>query len=130
MKEVTAAVIFKNGKVLITRRSPSEKMVGYWEFPGGKVEKGETPQECLVRELREELNLITKADDIVYKSEYVYDHGSFRILAISTEILSGDIQLSVHDEYAWVLLNELVDYQLLPADRPIAEYLKNTYVAK
>lgn len=52
MKDVTAALLFKNGKLLVARRGPEEKLAGMWEFPGGKVEAGETPEECLVREMQ------------------------------------------------------------------------------
>lgn len=57
MKDVTAAIIIENNKVLLTRRAPGEKHAGWWEFPGGKVEPGEPPENCLRRELREELEI-------------------------------------------------------------------------
>ncbi|MHB1654630.1 MAG: (deoxy)nucleoside triphosphate pyrophosphohydrolase [Desulfitobacteriaceae bacterium] len=60
MKEVTAAIILKNNKVLIAQRAPDDKLAGKWEFPGGKIEPGETPQECLKREIREELDESSK----------------------------------------------------------------------
>jgi 8-oxo-dGTP pyrophosphatase MutT (NUDIX family) len=59
MQNVTAAVIYNNGKVLLTRRAPGEKHAGWWEFPGGKIEEGETPEQCLARELTEELGIET-----------------------------------------------------------------------
>ena len=65
MKQVTAAIIIQNGNVLLTRRSPGESLPGYWEFPGGKIEDGETPQVCLERELKEELCITTKAGQII-----------------------------------------------------------------
>jgi 8-oxo-dGTP diphosphatase len=123
MNDVTAAVIFDGERVLITRRSAGEKLAGLWEFPGGKVRDGETPQECLERELLEELGLTVRAGEIVAESEYRYEHGAFRILAMPTRILRGKIRLTVHDRFEWVPLADLLRYRLAPADIPIAEKL-------
>ncbi|GAB6157839.1 hypothetical protein JCM39194_10390 [Desulfotomaculum varum] len=57
MKEVTAAIIINDGKVLIAKRAENQKLAGKWEFPGGKIESGETPEECLIREINEELGI-------------------------------------------------------------------------
>ena len=72
MKQVTAAIIIRDGKVLLTRRKQGESLAGFWEFPGGKIEKGETPQECLERELKEELGLNTCAGDLLTECVYHY----------------------------------------------------------
>ena len=74
---VTAGVIINENKVLIARRSPAEKVAGGWEFPGGKLEQGETKQECLVRELKEELATDVELRDIC--QEVFYDSGSFTV---------------------------------------------------
>jgi 8-oxo-dGTP diphosphatase len=70
MKTVTAAINIRDQKVLLTRRGKSEKLAGYWEFPGGKVEDGETLQECLERELLEELGVAAVIGEVMAKSEY------------------------------------------------------------
>jgi len=121
MKEVTAAVIMQDGKVLLTRRAKDETMAGYWEFPGGKMEAGESPQACLERELHEELGIVARAGSLVIQSEYHYGQGAIRLLALSAEILDGRISLSVHDRMAWVLPDQLTTYKLSPADIPVAE---------
>ena len=121
MKLVTAAVIIKEDKVLITRRGANEKLSGYWEFPGGKVENGETPQECLERELLEELGIKSKAGEIIADSEYHYSHGSFRLLAIMTRVENNNFSISVHDKVEWVPIASLLQYKLAPADIPIAK---------
>lgn len=121
MKQVTAAIIILNGKVLITRRKEGESLFGYWEFPGGKVEDGESLQECLERELMEELGIKTKAGRVFAESEYHYDHGSFNLVALHAEILEGDITLSVHDKFEWVPFADLLKFKLAPADIPIAQ---------
>lgn len=127
MKQVTAAIIIKEQKVLLTRRAPSEKLAGMWEFPGGKVEENESLQECVVREIYEELCLNVNANDVIARSIYSYAHGMFEIIAIDTTILNGEIQLSVHDKADWVPFNELLSYNLLPADIPIAKSIIKFY---
>jgi 8-oxo-dGTP diphosphatase len=123
MREVTAAIILDGDKVLMTRRGPGEKLAGCWEFPGGKIRDGESPQECLRRELQEELGLTTAVHEVVAVSEHEYGHGSFRIIALSTQVLDGTIELTVHDRAEWVPINELQARQLAPADIPIAAKL-------
>ena len=120
LKKVSAAVVIENQKVLLTRRNPNDNLAGYWEFPGGKVENGETPQECLVRELKEELGVLSTAENIFCESIYRYKHGEFKILAIHTRLHSKDFKLSSHDMTDWVDLDKLLNYKLLPADIPIA----------
>jgi 8-oxo-dGTP diphosphatase len=109
--------------VVLTRRHPNEKLPGYWEFPGGKVEEGETPQECLERELCEELGIVSKAGKIIAVSEYHYSHGSFRLLAIMTTLKDKNFSLSVHDRVEWVPIASLLEYKLAPADIPIAKVI-------
>ena len=124
LQTVTAAIIEREDKVLIARRSPNSKLAGMWEFPGGKVELGESLQECLVRELNEELGIKVVVGRLLISSEYHYEHGSFRIHAFEADWVSGDISLRDHDLIEWVTLEEIASYSLLPADIPIAEKLK------
>lgn len=123
MKTVTAAIIRKGNKVLIARRAPGEKLAGFWEFPGGKVEEGETLQECLERELQEEFGIITKSGKVLVSSIYEYAHGIFEIVALETMIISGKPELRVHDEIGWVDIDKLSTVQFLPADIAIVDYL-------
>ncbi|MBI9085368.1 MAG: (deoxy)nucleoside triphosphate pyrophosphohydrolase [Desulfobacterales bacterium] len=125
MTVVTAAIIWNGEKVLISRRMPGQRMAGYWEFPGGKIEAGESPQACLERELMEEFGITAKAGDQIAESVYRYDHGTIRLVALSTEILAGEPELTVHDRIAWVLPEDLLDYKLAPADVPIAEKINS-----
>ena len=115
MRQVTAAVIIEDGQLFLARRPPGDTLAGLWELPGGKIEQGETPQECLERELREELEMDAIARDIVARTTYSYEHGSFELLAIQTTRLSG-FQLRVHDRCAWVKWPDLALYELAPAD--------------
>ncbi|MBN1983560.1 MAG: (deoxy)nucleoside triphosphate pyrophosphohydrolase [Chitinivibrionales bacterium] len=124
MKDVTAAVITNHNQVLLTRRAPGEKHAGWWEFPGGKVEENESPERCLQRELLEELSIETSIGEKLLESLYTYETGDIRLLAYRATITSGDLCLHVHDEYRWVSVHMLTQYQLLPADIPIAEFLQ------
>ena len=121
MKQVSAAVVIKDQKVLLTRRNPDDNLAGYWEFPGGKIESNETPQQCLKRELQEELGILSVPGDILCESFYEYDHGEFTIIAILTDLVSEDFDLKIHDKLEWVDIRELLNYKLLQADIPIAE---------
>jgi 8-oxo-dGTP diphosphatase len=125
MKNVSAAIIKKNDSVLIARRAQGEKLAGFWEFPGGKQEEHETIQQCLERELKEELGIIACCTEILTESIYEYDGGAIKLIAIETNIVCGEIALSVHDTYEWVTYNKLLDYQLAPADIPIARWIIN-----
>ncbi|MBW6468895.1 MAG: (deoxy)nucleoside triphosphate pyrophosphohydrolase [Coriobacteriia bacterium] len=115
MKQVTAAVIIEEGRLFIARRGPEESLAGLWELPGGKIEPGESPQECLERELAEELGMEARVGGIVARTIYHYDHGSFEMLALQTVRLS-DFALTVHDRFAWSSFEHVHEYPLAPAD--------------
>lgn len=126
MKPVAAAVIRQNGRILILRRKQGEKMAGYWEFPGGKCEPGETPAEALKRELIEELGLEASVNnDPIAEAVFTYPHGSFRIIALEAKITGGEMTLSVHDKAEWVLPEKIASYNLLPADYGLVEKINN-----
>ena len=124
MKKVSAAVVVIDNKVLLTRRKPGESLSGFWEFPGGKIEEGETPQQCLKRELNEELGVESAVGNVIYESIYKYEHGEFKIIAMLTELNSTEFELRSHDKAQWVPYDKLLEYKLLPADIPIAERIK------
>ena len=121
--EVAAAIIMQGDRVLVTRRAPGQKLEGFWEFPGGKLHSGETPQECVVRELREELAVHLSAGDVISTSYYDYPGGAIKLIAIEAKVLSGEITLSVHDAFLWASPSDLATLRLAPADVPIARKL-------
>ena len=123
MKLVTAAIIRDGENILVVRRGQGETLAGFWEFPGGKVELPETLQECLERELFEELDIATKVTSVVAVSDYKYDNGAIKLVALEAEILQGEIKLSVHDKLRWLTPNEILELKLAPADIPIAQAL-------
>lgn len=120
---VTAALLKKDGKYLIAQRKVGDSLAGLWEFPGGKVEQGETPEQCLERELREEFGVKTKVKKFVAQSEYQYPHIAIRLLAYETEYISGAFQLHDHQAIAWVTVEELRNYKFAPADVPIVNHV-------
>jgi 8-oxo-dGTP diphosphatase len=127
-KLVTAAIIWDGEKVLIARRGPTSKLAGLWEFPGGKVEAGETPEECLKRELFEELSVDAEIGGHVCFSDYTYEHGSFRIMAFEARIMAGQLKPVAHDQLLFVLPNQLLSFELLPADIPIAKQITSNLI--
>lgn len=120
MKRVTAAIIMQGEDVLLTRRAPKEKLAGHWEFPGGKVEHGESLSDCLRRELKEELGVEAVVGEILAESVYHYEHGAFQLIGMLTSLTSYQLKLAVHDQAEWVPIEKLLDYALAPADIPIA----------
>jgi 8-oxo-dGTP diphosphatase len=123
MKTVTAAIAIKNKHVFLARRAQDQKLAGFWEFPGGKVEPDETLQECLIRELQEEFGVPSTAGAVLCESTFHYDHGSIRLVGIETEFGSTDFQPTVHDRLDWVPLEQVLHKQLAPADIPLAEFI-------
>jgi 8-oxo-dGTP diphosphatase len=121
IKQVSAAIIIEDDKILITRRSINQSNAGCWEFPGGKIEPNETIQECLRRELQEELCVDSEVFDILTESTYKYEFGEIHLIAIEAKLLNKDIKLTVHDKFLWIPVTDLLTYNLSPADIPIAE---------
>ncbi|WPU91531.1 (deoxy)nucleoside triphosphate pyrophosphohydrolase [Mucilaginibacter sabulilitoris] len=120
---VAAAVIFKEGQLLIARRAAHKSQAGFWEFPGGKIEVGETPEACLLRELKEELAIEVKVNHFLMESIHHYDQISIVLKAYHCSYLNGDIQLHDHDLVEWISLSEFDQFNFAPADRPFLPYL-------
>jgi 8-oxo-dGTP diphosphatase len=121
LKVVTAAVIFdESGRVLIAQRKHGQQLGSKWEFPGGKVEAEETLEECLEREILEEMGIKIKVTGRVVIVDHKYPTFDIRICAMKAEIMSGDLNLNDHDKIMWVLPKGLLDLDLTPADKQIA----------
>lgn len=120
---VTAGVIDRKGTVLIARRKTQGRFRGAWEFPGGTVEPGETPEECLGRELREELGINAAIGPFIGSFLYHSDTLAIELLAFRASILGGELTLRDHDEIRWVKPIELNDFAIAEPDRPLVQAL-------
>lgn len=125
MITVVAALIKKDNKVLIAKRSTGDlEVFGKWEFPGGKVEANESEESAIEREIKEEFEMDIKAKCFVVNNVCVYPKKVVDLRLYECEYLSGDFKLHDHSEYSWVFVDELLEYDLAPADIPLAKYLK------
>ena len=112
---VTAGIIKKDDKLLIAKRKKGH-LANKWEFPGGKLEPGETPKDCLKRELSEEFGIETKIGKYLTTSNYEYPHIKIELIADEVEYISGEFKLNDHQEIKWVKREELLNYDFAPAD--------------
>lgn len=127
IKKIAAGIIIHNGKVLLGQRKKGKDLAFKWELPGGKLEDGETLQECLCRELIEELNLKIIIKELFMKSEYFYKFGGFELNTFIAECQNPIItKTEAHEQYAWVEPKDLLSYDLAPADIPIVESYVNS----
>lgn len=122
--EVVAAIIHENGKIFATQR-------GYgnyrhkWEFPGGKIEPGERPEEALAREIREELETEICVGELAGTVEYDYPEFHLCMRCYLCTIVSGDLTLVEHESAKWLDRNDMFSVDWLPADIEIIEKLQN-----
>ncbi|HHV65176.1 MAG TPA: (deoxy)nucleoside triphosphate pyrophosphohydrolase [Peptococcaceae bacterium] len=120
---VTAAIIRQGDRILICRRAEGGSCSGLWEFPGGKLEQGESLEECLLRECREELGLHLKIKDVFARTSYNYGDKDLEFIFFSAEIIGGELKMKVHQEIEWVKPEELRFYAFCPADVEVARRL-------
>ena len=113
---VAAAIIRREGKVLLTKRLPGAHLAGYWEFPGGKLEEGESPEAALVRECREECGIEVRPVDIFQVTFYRYPKKDVLLLFYDCVLEAGDVQNIQVAEHVWCAPSEIASYVLPPAD--------------
>jgi 8-oxo-dGTP diphosphatase len=121
MINVTAAIIERDGKIFIAKRSSKSSLPNKWEFPGGKVDAGETAEECLKRELYEEFDIAVDVGNFFAESVYQYDQKTVRLMAFQVYTDADITTMNAHDDVRWVTVGKLLDYDLAPADVPIAK---------
>lgn len=120
---VVAAVIRDKDKIFATARGYGE-FKGGWEFPGGKIEEGETPQEALVREIKEELEAEIEVDQLIDTIEYDYPNFHLSMDCFWCEVIGGQLKLLEAEAARWLTKDELYDVQWLPADITLVEKIK------
>ena len=121
MLEVTCAIIFKDQKVLIAQRSESMKLPLKWEFPGGKVEPGESKAACLIREIKEELNISISVGQELKMVEHHYPDFSLRLYPFVCTYQGGELTAAEHAQVKWESIANLMAYDWAEADVPVVE---------
>ncbi len=122
---VCAAVIEHQGTILLTQRPGDKQQGGFWEFPGGKIEAGESPHQALKREIREELAIEISVGPVLETVYHRYDWGTVLIIAYHCTWLDGEIKHLEVADHALVVPEKLSAYNILPADQPIIDKLQS-----
>ncbi|MGD8189827.1 (deoxy)nucleoside triphosphate pyrophosphohydrolase [Brevibacillus ginsengisoli] len=121
---VGAVIVNEEHKILAALRSKQMSLPGMWEFPGGKIEKGEMPQDSLIREIREELECDIEVGELVSDSVYEYPTVKVRLITYFAKVVGGVPQASEHEELRWITRDELNSLQWAPADLPTIDELR------
>ena len=123
--KVVAAIIAQEGKIFATQRGYGEFKDG-WEFPGGKIEEGEMPQQALVREIQEELDTEVEVGDLLGTVEYDYPTFHLSMQCFLCRIKSGRLNLKEHEAARWLAEDELDSVDWLPADIEVLEWIRRS----
>jgi len=118
---VTAAIIRKENRIFAARRKVGKHLAGFWEFPGGKLEVGESPQDCLARELAEEFGIEVQVGQFLGENVHDYGEKIIKLVAYHVTHVSGEFRLTDHDELRWFEGTELYDVEWAPADIPLLQ---------
>ena len=119
MINVTCAIFIDGDKILATKRSDNMHLAGKWEFPGGKIEKDETTQECIIREIYEELGIVAKPIIRLIAVKHIYPEKSIQLIPFLCTIESGDICLREHAEYKWISKLKIHSLDWAEADKKL-----------
>lgn len=127
MTEVVAALIRRKGRFMINRRPLHKARGGLWEFVGGKVEPGETKEEALIRECREEMDVLISVGDVFMEVDHVYPDLTIHLTLFSAEIRDGEPKLLEHSEIRYITPEEIGQYEFCPADAEILKRIQEEW---
>lgn len=125
MIQVTCAIIIDKGKILVAQNTESSDHPFQWEFPGGKIKSGESERDCIVREIKEELNLTVEVIEALVPVEHDYKVKSIRLIPFVCFVVSGNLKLNDHNAIKWVPSNELNELDFAEADRVLIQKTEN-----
>ena len=128
MVEVAAALILRDHTFLICQRPKTKACAMLWEFVGGKLEKGETGEEALIRECREELGITVSVGEVFMEVTHVYPDATVHLTLYHATIADGEPQLLEHNDMKWITPEEITQYEFCPADTDILKKIKETYL--
>lgn len=120
---VVAAAIEKDGLIFCAQRPEGKSLGGFWEFPGGKLENGETPEEALIREIKEEFDSEIEVISFLNEASYEYDFGIVTMKTYLSKLIKGDLELLEHQDSKWLPIEELSELEWAPVDRPAVDLL-------
>jgi len=124
MIKVTCAIIENNNKALVVQRSENMNLPEKWEFPGGKIERGETEQDCIIREIKEELNIDIELIQRLKPTTFHYPNQSIQLIPFTAKYTGGNLELTEHKSFMWLTKRELLHLDWAEADIPIVkEYI-------
>ncbi len=121
--QVVAALIWRNGRFLICRRPPHKMRGGLYEFVGGKVEPGETKEQALARECREELDVTVRADSVYMELTHEYPDMTVDLTLFNATLVEGEPKLLEHTDMRWITPAQIPEYEFAPADQEILKKL-------
>ena len=124
---VTAGLLWQNGMVLITKRPEGSHLAGFWEFPGGKQEVGETLEQCLEREIKEELDVDVRAEKRLFTVDHEYGNRIISLYLFQCTHLRGEFKPLACEEIRWVSPEYLFQYRFPPPDEKIIQLLTLEY---
>ena len=116
MGQVTAALIRHDERILIAQRGRDKRFASQWEFPGGKVRADESPEDCLRREIKEELNLEIHVDRHCCTVHHRYPEFDIELITFWCSIMAGELRLTEHEQVRWITLAEASQYDFVEAD--------------
>ena len=125
--QVSCLVLFHEGKILATRRGAAMDLPGCWEFPGGKVELGESPENCLLREIREELSIEIRICDSLTPILHLYPNKEIQLIPFLATWQGGSLKLTEHAQSQWLNKEDLLSLNWAPADLPIVQEVQSKW---